>query len=265
MKDSVQERFYYGRVYLDQGEYDNAVIEFNRALEIEPQNPNVLINLGKCYLFKSEPEDAARCLEEAVAVAHEYADAHFFLGKAYLELGLQEKAINEFKESLNINPRYEAAKRLLNRHMRVGAGRRGENEQKPVAGEEERLSRRANIHFHMGNALFQKKLYQEALLEYKEAIRLRPNFPDIRSRLGELYMKRGTYGLAEEEFQLALKINPKYIGALIKLAETYRLHSEQLLDSAEQAFKKVLEISPEDSEALSGLEKVRAVKNLDFV
>ncbi|MFH1537425.1 MAG: hypothetical protein ABIH66_00605, partial [bacterium] len=67
------------------------------------------------------------------------------------------------------------------------------------------------------------------------------------------------------EFRLALKINPKYVGAIIRLGETYRLHSEQLLDSAEQTFKKALEISPENHEALSGLERVRAVKNLDFV
>ena len=131
--------------------------------------------------------------------------------------------------------------------------------------EDEHISRQANIHFHMGNALFQKNLFKEALVEYKEAIRLRPNYPDIRNRLGELYLRRGQYGLAEEEFLTALKINPRYISALLNLAECYRLHSEMLLHKAEEEYHKVLQLDPKCSKASRGLEMIRSIKNIDFV
>ncbi|MEW5947132.1 MAG: tetratricopeptide repeat protein [bacterium] len=265
---TAYEHFSYGKVYLDQGEYDNAIAEFTKAVSLEPDNGDFLINLAKGHFAKKDYNQALKYFEKAGKIAPDYADSHYFLGCTCMELDMKDRAINEFKESLNINPRYTAAKRRLSRLMRTIdktiAGKDYAPEGETVS-EEEKQSRQANIHYHLGNALLQKNLLQEALLEYKEALRLRPSYPDIRNKMGELYMKRGLYTLAEEEFKLALKINPRYVTARINLAETYRLYSEKLLDLAEEQYRKVLEIDPENLEAKSGVEKVRSIKNLDFV
>jgi Tfp pilus assembly protein PilF len=182
-------------------------------------------------------------------------------------VGLREKAINEFKEALNVNPRYMAAKRHLGALMKAAPlksrGREGEAELTPNT--DEQVSRQANIHFHIGNALLQKNMLQEALVEFKEAIHLRPNYPDIRNRLGELYMKRGQYNLAAEEFQVSLKINPKYTTAMLNLAECHRMHSEQLMDKAGKEYQQALEMDPSNTKASRGLEIIRSIKNIDFI
>ncbi len=261
-----QEHFSYGKVFLERGEPDRALDEFKAAYELDPNNSHILIGLGECYLLLSKPTEAIAELEKAVNVATDFADAHYHLGRAYMEIDLREKAINEFKEALNINPKYGAAKQLMNGLLKSRETRKQKKDEKNgMDPAEEQISRQANIHFHLGNALFQKNLFQEALAEYKEAIRLRPNYPDIRNRVGELYMKRGQFNLAEEEFMVALKINPRYVAAILNLAESYRNHSETLLVKAEESYQKVIDLDTENNKARRGLEIIRSIRNIDFV
>lgn len=263
----AQEHYSYGKVFFERGEPDRALDEFKESLELDPENVNSLIGLGQCRLALQQIEESVAALEKAVGLAPDFADAHYNLGRAYTEQNLREKAINEFKEALNINPKYRAAKSLMSALMKSvdGRARVGESDRELSAAAEEQLSRQANIHFHMGNALLQKNLLKEALVEFKEAVRLRPNYPDIRNRLGELYMRRGQFSLAEEEFLVALKINPKYVTAMLNIAECYRMHSELLLQKAEEGYHKVLQADPENMKASRGIEIIRSIKNIDFV
>lgn len=262
----AQEHYSYGKVFFERGEPDRALDEFKESLELDPENVNSLIGLGQCRLALQQIEESVAALEKAVGLAPDFADAHYNLGRAYMEQNLREKAINEFKEALNINPKYRAAKSLMSALMKSADGRvRVGESDRELSAAEEQLSRQANIHFHMGNALLQKNLLKEALVEFKEAVRLRPNYPDIRNRLGELYMRRGQFSLAEEEFLVALKINPKYVAAMLNIAECYRMHSELLLQKAEEGYHKVLQADPENMKASRGLEIIRSIKSIDFV
>ncbi len=266
---NAREHYSYGKVYMERGEFERALEECEASLELEPEAPDTLIMAGQCLMAMQKIEEASEKLEKAARLAPDFADAHYNLGKAYNELDLREKAINEFKEALNINPRYTAARRYLSALMKDA----GEAEKRTRAAaepqkhdeKEEQISKQANVHFHLGNALFQKNMYQEALAEFKESIRLRPNYPDVRNRLGELYVKRGQFGLAQEEFLTALKINPRYAQAMLNLAECYRAHSEQLMDKAEESFRRALEFDPTNARATRGLAVVRSIKNIDFV
>jgi protein O-GlcNAc transferase len=263
-RETAQEHLSYGKVYLDQNEMEHAIDEFQLALSHDPENIVALTELGKAQLAKKQYEEAVGVLDRALAIEPQYADLHYYLGCACMESGRKERAINEFKEALNINPRYAAARNTLG-HIMKTMQRMAQGREENAHGDDLNESRQANVHFHLGNALMQKNLLQEALIEFKEAVRLRPNYPDIRNKIGELYMRRGLFNLAEEEFLTCLKLNPKFITALLNLAETYRQHSENLLDKAESTYQKLLDIDPDNHDAQSGLEKVQHIKSIDFV
>ena len=265
--DTSREYYHYGRVYLESGEPENALAQFEIALDAEPGDPEILIGIGRAYIQLKDYEKAVESLEKALKKEPGFADIHYHLGTCFLNMNSKEKAINEFKEALNINPGYMVAKRRLNELMGAGgdAGRKREKERRKRNSEEERISRQANIHFHMGNALFEKGMLNEAHEEYRQAVKLRPNFPDIRNRLGELYMHRGKYTRAQEEFKAALKINPRYVASAVNLAEARRLLCEELLEKAEQDYRRVLEIDPGNQKAQEGLEKIRSVMNIDYI
>ena len=263
-----KEHYHYGKVYLESGEAENALSQFRVALETEPDNPNILIGAGRSLMLLERYEEAVEYLEKAVKRSPEFADVHFHLGMVYRETGDKQRAINEFKEALNINPKYLMAKAMLNELFAMAdepEPKKKVHEVESRADEEKRISRQANVHFHMGNALFQKNMLKEAHAEYKQAINLRPNYPDIRNKLGELYVERRRYDLADREFEAALKINPRYMQAQLNLAESRRLHSEMLLVHAEEDYKKALDMDPESQKARQGLEKVKAMRNIDYL
>ena len=259
--NKAQEHYSYGKVYMDQQDYNQAIAEFRLALDHAPEDCNILINMGRCFLESGDAETALGCFAHAVRMAPSFADGHYYLGRCCLKLDQRDNAINAFKEALNINPRYRPAKLALQDLLQAGRGN-GTAAHPDPDPEEERISRRANMHYHLGNALMQKNLLQEAMVEYKEALRLRPNYPDIRNRLGELYARRGAYNLAQEEFLAALTVNPQYVGALVNLGKACVQHSGRLLAQAEQSFSRALELHPGNREAKTGLELIQGFNEI---
>lgn len=261
------EYYHYGKVYLENGEPDNAINQFKSALETDPDNPNIHIGMGRALLAQKKIEEAREHLLKAMKLAPEFADAHFYMGMAYIETRNKESAINEFKEALNINPRYESAKVKLNELLgaKEKVAKKEEKDRRKRILDDEKTSRQANVHFHLANAFFQKNMLTEAHEELRQAIKLRPNFPDIRNRMGELHMKRHQYAKAEVEFEAALEVNPRYLSALLNLAECRHMNSEMLLNKAEADYQKALEVDPGSEKAKQGLEKIRAMRSVDYL
>lgn len=256
-QSAMQEHFSYGHVYLDQEDCERALEEFSLAAHLAPGDSNVLISLGRGYQTCGRSQEAVTALEKALALSPQFADAHFHMGQALLDAGQRDKAIDHFKEALNINPHYHAANLVLSRLLQD----RGQDHKKLDEGTlaQERESRRANTHFHLGNALLRKNLFNEARAELKAAVRLRPNYPDFHNKLGELYFVRGLFCLAEEEFRLALKINPRYLTAAINLGHTLQDHANTMLRQARDMYARALEIDARNPQARQGLDSLRTL------
>lgn len=253
----AEEHYSYGQVYFDQKDYAQALEEFTSAAELLPGEPKALLALGRCLLEMGRHEEALERLEAAAGAAPHFADAHFHLGRCHMELNEREKAADAFKETLNINARYRPARAALSALLHPGGN--GAPHAEPHPAEDDPGARRANLHFHLGNALTHKNLLQEALAEYRAAVKLKPDYPDVRNRLGELYMKRGLFSLAEEEFRIALKINPDYTEAMHNLARAYLEHSVQLRENAGELFHRILDHDPRHEQAKNGLERIAAL------
>jgi len=70
---------------------------------------------------------------------------------------------------------------------------------------------------NLGIAYKKKGMYKEAEKEYKEAIRIKPDYDTPHYNLGLLYRDQGLYTKAIEYFEKALSINPDFIDARDKL------------------------------------------------
>jgi len=61
----------------------------------------------------------------------------------------------------------------------------------------------------------------QALKEYKAALELRPNEPDLHAALGEFYMERHTYDLAASELEKALALDASSVHTLYLVGRLY--------------------------------------------
>ena len=101
-------------VYVRRGEFDQAIVEQERAIALDPNNANTYKDLAETLIFAGRPEDAIEHIEKAMILNPHYPATYpFTLGFAYTGLGFKygspeqyEKAIATLKEAISLNPNF---------------------------------------------------------------------------------------------------------------------------------------------------------------
>jgi len=78
---------------IEQGQYEEAIVEYKHALELEPRNLPVRVNLGLAYYKTSQIAEAAEELAKAVKQQPSNRQAVFLLADCDLRLGENKKVI----------------------------------------------------------------------------------------------------------------------------------------------------------------------------
>jgi len=86
-----------------------AVIAYRRVIELNPNSHNcyksfgkVLTEWGKVLAQRGEVELAIESYQEAIAVCHNFAEAHYNQGNEFLHLGRKDEAIDSYKKAISI-------------------------------------------------------------------------------------------------------------------------------------------------------------------
>ena len=79
------------------GRRDEALADFRLALEMRPDFPPALVNIGNLLLEDGRLDEAIAQYERAVRVDDEYALAHLNLSAAYKKAGRHEEAVREYR------------------------------------------------------------------------------------------------------------------------------------------------------------------------
>ncbi|KAG6508985.1 protein PHOX4-like [Zingiber officinale] len=112
-----------------------------------------------------------------------------------------------------------------------------------------------------GNALFQKREYERALLKYEKAIKLLPknhiDIANLHSNMAACFMQMTPkeYQHAINECNLALEVSPKYSKALLKRAKCFE--ALNMLELAHRDVDIVLSMEPNNLTALEIFERVK--------
>ena len=128
----------YARAYASRGsayrslrEYDLAIADYNRALEIWPNYAWVYTGRGRTYSYRKEYIQSINDLNRAIEIEPNYAWAYFVRGFTHLWLKDSVQAREDFIQSLELNP-----KDVYVRWMVEWAGM---DQKRPDAGMIERL------------------------------------------------------------------------------------------------------------------------------
>ena len=108
-----------------------------------------------------------------------------------------------------------------------------------------------NAYNNLGLAYAEKGRLNEAIMEYKRALALKPGFAKAHTNLGNAYFKKGMLDEAIIEHKKALNINPNLAKAYNNLGMAYG--KMYRLDEAVSKYKKALAINPNFAEAHTNL------------
>lgn len=232
--------------YYSEGLLEEAVAEYRRKLELEPENHllrcSLANNLGRMGQLEAAIEEFKRCIssqpspeywnnlgkallnagryEEAIEAFYEvqnlcrWPDAYFHQGLAYRSLGKLERANELLSKALEINPKYREA---LNEraHILEALGKKDEaliDYKKVIAlFFAEYQAHDAEVYNYDTSVLLDNaELIEELIRQLRHHIQKFPGFADGYYKLGQALEAKGLQNEAMLAFRKALEINPSY-------------------------------------------------------
>ena len=94
---------------------------YEKALTYQPNDPNVLTDLGTMYLSSSQAERAAELFRRAAALDPKHAESRFNLGMALLQTGDKEGARRAFQEVRRIDGTGKLAEEAAKQLAKLGS------------------------------------------------------------------------------------------------------------------------------------------------
>ena len=237
-----------GEFYLIIGDYDQAIANLQRSLKIKPDFPLSYLELSDAYLEKGMYNQALLSYERYLALplgAAQKAQGHFSLGNLYFLKEEYAQAIQECGKALELDPqRIEAHWIQGLTFVKKGMFDQADSEIFAIGGLIEKLrdeDSKAYYYYLKGELYMKKGLYQQALENFNEATNFNPLkrtfFVDA---LGEAYFRIGELNKAVREFEDVLKINPNYAQTHYLLGQVYQRLGKK--GKARAHFQKFLEI-----------------------
>ena len=93
-----------GNILSQQGKNDAAIQQYNLALQANPNFTNAHYNLGIELAGKGDLDGATRHLTQAILENPKFAEAHTYLASILLRQGKLEEAIQQFRLAIQANP-----------------------------------------------------------------------------------------------------------------------------------------------------------------
>ena len=91
-------------------------------------------------------------------------------------------------------------------------------------------------HFNFGLILDEEGKVEQAKAEYEHAIRIDPNYFDVRTNLGIIFANQGNLDRARNEFEHEIRINPNHIEARYNLGNVFLAQGDIVKATAEYEY-----------------------------
>ncbi|MCE0497430.1 MAG: tetratricopeptide repeat protein, partial [Methylacidiphilales bacterium] len=206
-----------GGVLLQEGRVDEAIAQFQKCLEISPNHASAHNDLGNALLQKGRVDEAMTQYEKALEIDPNFAEADYNLGVALYQMGREDEAMVQFQKALAINSNY------ANAHDSLGEAflQKGQVDE-AMAHFQRALEINPNFaeaHYDFGNAYIKKGQVDEAMTQYEKALEINPDYAEAHNNFGSVFFEKGQYGEAMVQFQEALRLKPDFNDARKNLAK----------------------------------------------
>lgn len=111
--NSAEAHYNLARAYEQQGENEQALDFYMRALSINKNLPEAYNNMGIIYFKTNQDEMAVKAFNSAIALSDTTAKYYFNLGAVYARRGVLSEAEKLWRKTLEIDPDYEKATQFL--------------------------------------------------------------------------------------------------------------------------------------------------------
>jgi tetratricopeptide (TPR) repeat protein len=273
-------------------EYDQAISEYQRVLEIAPGEGKALLGLGQAYEARGDLDQAIHWYETLLELEPNNHPLREKLISLYYRTDRIDQAVKEAEKSPSVGPAGQnARKRLAILYLMQGELERAESLFVEYLKED---PGDAESYFHLGKIALSQQNLEKAKVEFQTAVSLEDTVPDgwmnlayvyllqdstqqaiqtyeegieksygkaeLLFRLGSLYAEQRQYDTALAVLRNASDRSPHDPNILFALGSAYEQSGD--FDRAVATFERLLRIDPENASALNYLGYMLADKGI---
>src|SRR5881409_2858780 len=245
------------RILDEQGQAGQAIDEYKKALELDPNNSLIFSEMAESYLRNNRLREAVDAAQKAIQADQDNIEAHKLLTTVYLQVigraNAQQppsaetinNAIHEFEEIIRIDPTERQSFLMLGRLYQIKGERdRAADIYKKFLGiepgSEEGVTALAKLHMDAGND-------KEAVELLENFVKQRPDSDSAFQTLGEAYSDMQEYAKAAEAYKRAGELDPDNVEIKKALAQALFLAND--FDNAAKKYEDLVKTEPEDGVA----------------
>lgn len=161
----------------NQGQYEQALVAFNSALELDDQQPALWANLGNTYSKLNQSDQALEAYEKAIAIAPEDPTLYQNLGGIYAAMGNTEKARELYEQAVQLNAYGDPKDAAIN-------------------------------YYNMGVTFINSGQTEEAVEALQNAIEADPSYAEAYYQLGVCMLGLGRMEESVQHLQHYLEVSP---------------------------------------------------------
>lgn len=257
--------FLLGRIYLDMGQLENAVITLQRLAQINATYPQVNLHLGQAYNRIHDHETALRHLSREISLNGNSYIARLERAEAYINTTQHDKAEQDLATARQLEPEGWMAWYLTGLLEYERGNYTAAQEQLMQAIRRNRSA--IPVMVLMGRVLHQSNQTenaQEWLTRVVERLQREPQLgytynrylAEALTRLGEIAVQDRSPRQAEEHLSRALQVDPSYPLALstsgdallLMSSDTFATSPQVLQTRAEELYKRAIQLEPNEAD-----------------
>jgi tetratricopeptide (TPR) repeat protein/predicted Ser/Thr protein kinase len=185
------------------GKYEDAVKQFQSAIELEPSNEDAYIGLAGAYDGLGKTQDAENTYKKIVALRPNYWRGYNLLGAFYLRQAQYDDASKMFQKVVALTP--ESFRGYANLGATLLYEAKYADAIKPLE-QSLAIHATANTYTNVGTAYYYQHRYHDAALAYEKAVQMNDKDHILWGNLGEAYYLDGERPKARAAFEKGIVI-----------------------------------------------------------
>lgn len=238
--DYVEAYNHRGNAYIEKRDYDKAIEEYTRALEIKPDFETAYINRALAYAGKKDYERAIADCTKAIELNPNDADSYVHRGYVHQEKNDLDSAILDFSKAIAIEPKNEEA------YFRRGSAYFDKRDNDRALADFviciEIKPDSGRAYYGRGRVYVRKDDSERAIADFTKAIAINPNDAEAYFYRGLAYDHEKDFEMTIADYTKAIAINPNYAEAYLIRAGVY--FEKEDYGRAIADYTKAIEIDP---------------------
>jgi len=226
---------------LKNGQIEDAITYFNRAIDIDPGKAVAYAARGSAYFRLDKLDNALSDYNKAIEINPALEIAYQGRGSVYYRQGHPDNAISDYNRVIKINPG------LVNAYADRGNIFQEQGKFDEAISDFSRVLELTPgdviTYYLRGNAYYQKNQYDNAISDYSKVVELDPKFAVAYQNRGTAYQFKGEYQKAISDYDKAIELMPGNSLSYISRGNAYFMLNR--LDNASSDYNKAIELDPE--------------------